>query len=84
MGHLKLFSSTTVVPCSFYRIIDPHCGSVCSHSGCLCCEGGGEGLINMGPLKLFSSSFLRGLTHTVVPCTHTVVVCDMKGWRGNP
>ena len=20
----------------------------------------------------------------MVPCTHTVVVCDMKGWRGKP
>ena len=35
----------------------------------------GGGLINMGPLKLFSSSFLKGLTHTVVPCTHPVVAC---------
>ena len=25
-----------------------------------------------------------GMTHTVVPTTHTVVVCVMKGWRGKP
>ena len=24
------------------------------------------------------------MTHTVVPTTHTVVVCVMKGWRGKP
>ena len=43
-----------------HRGIDPHSGSVCSHSGWFCCEGGGRGpLINMGPLKLFFSSFLR-------------------------
>ena len=24
------------------------------------------------------------MTHTVVPTTHTVVLCVMKGWRGKP
>ena len=24
------------------------------------------------------------MTHTAVPCSHTVVVCVMKGWRGKP
>ena len=38
----------------------------------------------MGFLKLFSSSFLRGFTYTVVPCNHAMVVCVMKGWRGKP
>ena len=43
------------------------------------------GLTKLWPLKLFSSTFLRGLTHTVVPCsfigelTHTVVFCVVKG-----
>ena len=47
---------------SCHREIDPHNGSVCPHSGYLCCEGEGrEPLINMEPLKLFSSSFLRGI-----------------------
>ena len=32
----------------------------CTHSGCMCCEGGGGGgLLNMGLLKVFSSCFLR-------------------------
>ena len=55
-------------------------------------------LVNMGPWKLIYIAVLRWikthscgslyvwreLTHTVVPCTHTVVVCVMKGWRGKP
>ena len=42
MGPLKVISS------SFYRRIDPHSGFVCSHIGCLCCEGRGGALVNMG------------------------------------
>ena len=41
----------------------------------------------MGPLNLFSTTHLvvtGELTHTVVPYTHTVVVCVMKRWRGKP
>ena len=40
--------------------------------------GGGEPLINMGPKKLFPVVYWRTLTHKVVPCTHTVVVCVVK------
>ena len=40
----------TVVPCSFDRRNDPNSGSICPHSGCLCCErGGGTLFITMGP-----------------------------------
>ena len=71
MGLLKLFSS------SFLREIDPHSGSGCSHSGCLCCEGGGGGaaLVNMGVLKLFSSSFLREIE------PHSGCLCCEGGGR---
>ena len=53
----------TVISSSFQRGFDPQSGSVCQHSGCLCCEGGAGGnpLINMEPLKLLSSSFWRGI-----------------------
>ena len=54
-----------MISSSFQREFDPQTGSVCQHSGCLCCERGGEAgrnpLINMEPLKLLSSSFWRGI-----------------------
>ena len=40
-GVLKLFSS------SFLGEFETHSGSVCPHSGCMCCEGWGKG----GPAK---------------------------------
>ena len=48
--------------------------------------GGGEGGTSnkRGDLKLFYSSVSRGMTHSVVPSTHTKVVCVLKGWRGKP
>ena len=46
--------------------------------------GGGEPLINMGPKKLFPVVYWRTLTHKVVPCTHTVVVCVVKRGGGTP
>ena len=42
----------------------------------------GKPLITTGLLKLFSSSHLLvtgDMTHTVVLCAHTVVVCGVKG-----
>ena len=39
----------------------------------------------MAFLKLFSSSFVRGNdphSSSLVPCTHTVVVCVLKGGEG--
>ena len=47
----------------------------------------GKPLITMGLLMLFPSNHLvvKGeQTHTVVPTTHTEVVCVMKGWRVKP
>ena len=61
-------------PVGFYRGTDPHSGFVCSHSGCLCCEGeeGGAALVYTGFLKLFYSSFLREIEpHSDSVYTHS-------------
>ena len=46
---------------SCHRENDPHSCSVCPPSGCLCCEKGVGALVNMEPLKLYSSRALFGI-----------------------
>ena len=54
----------------------------------MCSKGEREGgAAKHGILMLFSSSLMpmlveAGLTHQVVPCFHTVVVCVVRGERG--
>ena len=54
------------------------------HNSGMCSKGERGGAAKHGILKMFSSSLMpmlveAGLTHQVVPCFHTVVVCGVRG-----
>ena len=71
MGLLKVFSS------SFFRRNDQPSSSVYRVGG----------PAEHGALKVFfffPVGFSEGMTHQVVPCNHTAVVCVVRGRGGGP